>query len=91
MNGQCRRIARGADLHCLCRGHAARHWHDGVRFHPRIFCVTAIDRFAKPATVNEHFVAGVEALVFGTYDGSCEIDAADERVSSQYLAGAGRR
>ena len=91
MDGERGGIAGGADLHGLHRRHALGNRHEAVAREARVFGIAAIDRLAQPAAVDEDLCAGLEIRVFGADHDTGEVDAAIQRIASQYFAGTRRR
>ena len=91
MDRERRGEARGADRHALELVESRRDRDDPVALHARVFGVTAVVGLGQAAAVDQDFLPGLEARVLRGHDFAGEVDAADQRIFAQDLAGAGRR
>jgi len=70
---------------------ALRYRNDPVSRHPRELRVAAVVGLGQPAAGHEHRIPGPVACIARALDDARQIDAADQRVAAQDLAGPGRR
>ena len=91
MNGQRRGESRGAERHRAKCVETGGHRDHALGRHPRDLGVSAVEGFRQAAARDQHRVAALEARIAGRFHDARQIDAADQRIAAQDLAGAGGR
>ena len=81
-HGEHRGEAGGADRRSAAGGQGGGEVDQGIRSHPGTGREAAVAGLADPVAVEDHRVAGGEALVGGLGHGADEVDAGDQRMGA---------